>query len=352
MRLHPRPWRTWPLALGVGLVPLFGLAGPLTASGAPQDPSSPGGGNLRRVIPQAPAADAVDWEARLTDPDLDLREKAFDDLVRAASRDRNLRGDLHQWARGSDGLAWTARLALRELEHAQRDPFADLFGGPFFGRTPGGFGLLPRFIDPWEGGGLDPDEFLRNFGWNQPPIPALPAIPGAESQSRSIEIQQGPLGVEVTIEETVDGKTETKTYKAKSMEELRKNYPELDLGGTQIRIGSSPGSDPVQRLRRVLPGRELLGIPRTDILGVYLRQGSDEETDLVVEKIVPGSLAEAMEVAPGDQLVRLNGVRLFEVDDVARGLAAAPKDGSMTLEVITADGESRTRTWSPPKPIH
>ena len=63
----------------------------------------------------APAAD--DWKKRLADSDLERRESAFDDVVERARGDRDLRNALEQTAQATDApeLAWTARMALREL---------------------------------------------------------------------------------------------------------------------------------------------------------------------------------------------------------------------------------------------
>ena len=51
----------------------------------------------------------------ITAADLAERERAFDEMVARARADLTAREALEGWAEGADELAWTARLALREL---------------------------------------------------------------------------------------------------------------------------------------------------------------------------------------------------------------------------------------------
>src|SRR5688572_13676480 len=100
----------------------------LLAGIAPQDPAGRTfGGKLIRVAPAQQAdplarselevEDLEGWRKRLSAEDLDERERAFDELVAAAQRQPALQQALEEWSRDAadPDLAWSARLALREM---------------------------------------------------------------------------------------------------------------------------------------------------------------------------------------------------------------------------------------------
>ena len=72
------------------------------------------------------APELLDWSDGLTLADLDAREAFLDGILADARRSPERCEELTLWlttvAAGSDDLAWTARLAKREL---QRSPFGD-----------------------------------------------------------------------------------------------------------------------------------------------------------------------------------------------------------------------------------
>jgi hypothetical protein len=110
------------IGMGILLAPAVVLLG--GANLAAQD----AGARLSRVEEQQ-GRQAVDpweresWRGKLSASDLDQREHAFEQLLDAARRDPEARAKLELWSEdGTDTeFAWTARLALRELERAGPD---------------------------------------------------------------------------------------------------------------------------------------------------------------------------------------------------------------------------------------
>ena len=315
----------------------------------PETPKPPGSltkvepGVLRKVAGQDPwgahqgqAAQVAQWELRLTDPDLAARERAFEELALAAASSPALTEVLREWALGKDELAWTARLALREVERARRSPVRTRALGPnlFGGADP--FTEIERHMEQLFGGAL--------HGGLGPRLRS--SLPPSSSTARSVSIQRGADGVTVTVEETADGVTSKRTYTGKTLEEIQAANPDVDLVGHELftfRLNFD-GNDPFTRPRAPLPR----GV-RTDILGAYLKAVSDEHVGLEVDRVTPGTIAEALPLNPGDVLLRLNGVRLIEVDDVRLGLAARGEDGEVVVQLVDAAGDSHTRTWTPGK---
>ena len=208
---------------------------------------------LARVAAPAGDFDHRTWEDRLATKDLDARERAFADLVEEATANDAAREALRTWSTATDrpDLAWTARLALREVE---RRPGTHLRALKNFGG--GAMGDLRTRFEELEGrfGGLDSmfgdlQRDLDRMFQHVPPVGATPeagATPrrGMHAESESFRIQSGPDGVEVHVDENVNGETKTRTYKARTMEELLEANPELKdrigSGGTMQFFGSGP----------------------------------------------------------------------------------------------------------------
>jgi hypothetical protein len=334
---------------------------------------------LERIPPQpqqdsrgtAPGAD--EWRQKLTDSDLDRREKAYADLVESARGDRAVRSAIEQWAQGKDApeLAWSARLALREL----RNGSPARSRGPSNSLRPGGplDDLRSRFDELEKHfGGMDLrfddlrsrlEEMLRN----QPGAPDLQG--GSTQEFQGYKLQVGPDGVTLdATEKDKDGKVETKTYKAKDMDELLQNYPELrerigadmhfDLRGFPGADGRLPPDDLPDGnwLRNARPTQE----PPTDVLGIYSSKlaperakalGLQPEQGLNVERVEPGTIAQVLGVRRGDTIVELNGKPIYSVDDVRKTLRSRKADEDVVVTLI-GEGEQDRRTlrWSPNAP--
>jgi hypothetical protein len=269
---------------------------------------------LVKIAPRAGAQDlalevaASDWRERLTQDDLDLREQAFDALVGEAARDPALRARLEQWAGEDDGgLAWTSRLALRQLERRAAGP-----GWMTLDLHDGMHSFLPDVFQP-----LDLDQ-LQPFQLQPQRAPlGGGAQPQVESKAESFSLEQGPDGVKAKVTRDQDGESVTQEYEAESLEELLEAHPELGehlagagalpFGGMGLR-GALPRLqlDPRvfglgQGLAPDPSGGAAAGPVRTDVLGVFVHPLTDEERarrgfqdvegGLVVERSVPGTIA-------------------------------------------------------------
>jgi hypothetical protein len=203
-----------------------------------------------------------DLASLLREPDLALRERHFEALVARAADEPAVHQALQGLANGTDTeLAWTARLALREvrattgsaLRTRARDPFSrfermfgsDPFDDPFFARPFGGFGRSPFAPSQPGATGPDTDPFERmrselrrleelvaphSNDWLAPPSTAAPRT-GVHFQGRSESLSVTPDGVRLEVEEDgPDGRT-SRTYEARTLEELYTAHPELRPGG-------------------------------------------------------------------------------------------------------------------------
>ncbi|MBM3986585.1 MAG: PDZ domain-containing protein [Planctomycetes bacterium] len=316
-------------------------------------------GQLVRVQPTAPAtsADIEGWKNKLAASDLDLREQSFEALVNAARRDESLRTALEGWARdeASVELAWSARLALRELgpRHAAgQGPRARR--GVFF---PDAFGQDFDLDDLRREMFEDLDRSFPGFGRRGgPPIPPAPQDGSGlsmRSQSESLSLESGPDGVKCKISRSENGQTTTEEYSAKSIDELLEQHPELrgKVGGGSAHGGAQAGQSWPLDLQR-----ELASEVRTDILGVAIVPLSAEEATalglepgvgLRIERVEPGSIAQQLGLQRGHVLLEMNGVSLRSRDDVSRQLQAREERGPVEVIVIDRWGQRRTRSWKP-----
>jgi len=293
------------------------------------------------------AFDAEEWRKALTDPDLDQRERSYRRFLDEASGNPEARAALEAWkAEGSDCLAWTARLALGELERRERSPF-----GPWMRSRIGSPFDVDFFDDPFfSGRGFRPlrpglmDELERQFDDLLRGARPLPGGTGTQHSER-FEMESGPDGVKVRVHSDVDGQEETRIYEAQSLEALLEAHPELrekiDVGTQAPRVERDELRALVDRLQRGTP-------MRTDVLGVLLdAEGAGDELGLSVESVLPGTLAEALGVQPGDLLLDLNGHELWSVRDVTQALRERAPADEVRLELIDGEGARVTRTWKP-----
>lgn len=351
-----------------------------------QDPGQGQKRTLARVAPLAPADgadlqgdsrgfDREDWRDKLTQSDLQQRERDFDALVEMAQRNTAARAALEQWTREKDELAWTSRLALREVDrHARRSPL--LRAVP---RNPDWNDLRSRIDelerefgsqDPLSGGG--PDDFDDFFGRSTPPGsgPLTPGAPGRQSTSHTFSLQSGPDGVTLEITEDVDGKQETKSYKAENLEALLDAHPELrdKIGtghgnsfwwglpgqGNLPRAFTWPdagGNGPFDRDARPLPSG-----PPTNILGIEYDKlpaekvqslGLEPERGLQVVRTRPGTIASILGIQRGDLIIEMNGVPLYDGEDVGRILRDRKPEAELVVVLIDTKNQHRTLTWKP-----
>jgi hypothetical protein len=320
--------------------------------------------------------DPEEWRRLLATADLDRREKNLDQLLTRARVDPLARAFLEELARDGEhpDLAWTARLALRELGRAPQafSPLAPLFGGL------GGFAS-----DPFQLHGRM-EEMLRDLWSEHGGMGFLlrpPQVPGTQtpprSSQRSVEVTQDKDGARVVIEEWVDGKEQRREYRDSSLEALLEKNPELarELESGGVFLGPSQGEldlrfDLGQRQggRWSWPFRQLEPPPagqteplqrsrpvRTDVLGVMVRPVSAERAKelgladglgLIVRDAYPGTYAHLLGVRAGDVLLQLDGVELRDADDIGRVMGSRSSDQDLTLVWIDQLGQRQARTWS------
>ncbi len=293
------------------------------------------------------------WAARLSESDLDLRMAAYE-AVTEAGRDRpDVFRALQSWAKDKSRgeLAWTARMALREIEQTQQQV-----------EEPWGFGNsdLEGLRD--ESLGLSQvqserillekfDELQRRMAQGLSPG----AAPGEGLVPRVFRLDFGPEGWRLNTRSFgADGGVH-QHWEAESIEALLSAHPELEeefpvLGGLRLRFGT-PG---VMSAPQVLPVDEG---PRTDVLGVECRpltsneaaamELKKEERGLLVARTVPGSVADELGVRRGDILLGLNGAALGAPRDITDALAQRAPEDSIHLHLIDTQGQYRSLVWSP-----
>ena len=178
--------------------------------------------------------------------------------------------------------------------------------------------------------------------------------PGSGS-GQSMQMNVGPDGVKVQIQQKgADGKSETKTYEAPSLEEFKAKYPDvarqyLDGGGMGLRLGvprwrafgGNPDFqiDPGLKMDDVpdVATEPVAEVPAGERLGVYVEPISEDLSEhmglqggegLRVKSLQSGSLAEKLGIAEGDVLLTIAGKPIRTTQDVRsalRGIAAGAK---------------------------
>jgi hypothetical protein len=320
---------------------------------------------LQDAAPEA--FDAASVAAALRSGDLAERTRAYEAALDAALRDPAALEAVRAWAGGGAAdieLAWTAKLLLRELART-----------PAPRTSP--HGLNP---DPWDTSWLDgffggdPFEDLRPLlkgptgGW-VPPFGGWsgggsPFLTGPDTgRGESLRVESGPDGVRVEVEETRDGTSETKVHEAGSMEELLEAHPELrgrlGAGGERALapLGGLPWLEGLLEGRRPSAGGALRPVrPSLDVLGVRMIEpgrrvttypGAAADEGLEVVDVLPGTLAAAIGVRPGDLVRRIAGETIRDAADVRRVLAGLSLAERIDVECLRPDGEVCVRSWIP-----
>lgn len=300
---------------------------------------------------------ALLWSERLSDPNLNQRERALDELIQAALFDPSLANHIRERAAGQDESAWTWRMARRELARSERHTFQrqtanDPFQNLLRPTAPGAGQALEGWL-----GNVDPFFGWDPFGNSGVPQPFTPLIqfqvPDPQAlQGKSVRVTRLPDGVRLMITEQGPSGPETRNYEGPSMEALREQHPELRglLGesGTGFGLGD------------LLPGRlgasagkanPALSQPmRTDQLGVWcqaVEPGDEaEEGGVRVMGVVPLSLAQVLGLQQGDILIELMGRPLREVNDISKALAGRPEGAEIQAKWL-AEGRTQTGSWRP-----
>lgn len=346
---------------------LFAAAAPLQEALKPVD--SP-------WTPQAGGAvtEADSWVAALRGADLKQRMKTYEALVQRGASEESVRRTIQTWAEDPMGgeLAWTAQLLLREIERQPRTSLRTRpFGSSFWGRQdPFDMSELESLFEELQS--KDPFAAFRRsspfgLGMRLPQGSLQPLGPGMEFESNSFGLEMGPDGIKLKLEETVDGKTETKTYEAESMEALLEAHPELEerigaRGLTPERLLPSPRGGSLvpapldqkfepsgaQALKPLRPSLDQLGIrmlPPAERQKSF--EGVSEDVGLEVVGVLPGSLADLVGVEVGDLVIAIAGQTIRSAADVRGALDGVSLDERIEVICVRSDGERRVRAWVP-----
>ena len=324
-----------------------------------------------------------DWRHDLTISDLEQREKNFERLVQTARRDPAGRARLEEWSRDSDkDFAWSARLALRELDHRGLFP---AFGQDLFQDWQGGlqgFQTLPQ--------GSFSLSFPQNFqlpqGLDLDLFNGMHAQSGgAQSEKSSISLSITPDGVKATVITEEDGVENKQEYQAESLDALLEAHPELrdKIGIGGIHMGGLGGMGGFQNLHLFTPGTPFefdfgtglggglgsglqlepgqfqlrLGKPRTDVLGVYVEATSDAQSKvdaklpldgMYIQQVMPGTIAAELGLKQGQTLTHIDGRAIRSRDDISAAMRARNADATIEVDIVEPDGTSRTLRWDPP----
>lgn len=300
------------------------------------------------------------WSRRLAVPDLDLREASLDELTLRARRDDRLRLMLEEFAvdPAQPERAWTARMALRELnrDHMSRA----LPTMPSKGMQPGLARLvelqleledaLLRVEDPHFGG------WMENFHQDLNAILGRD-LGGCAEESKRFSLEIAPDGVRCKLFECIDGEEVKQEFKADSFGELLKAHPELRAhvnGEGTERKGLSyvpEGSqilDPVPAVSNVPNRVDRLGIQTAPVAAERVKKlGLDEGQGLLVVRTLPGSLASILGVRRGDIVTELDSLKVFTGFDVRQALSQRDAKAELRVVVITSRGERKELIWKP-----
>ena len=134
--------------------------------------------------------------------------------------------------------------------------------------------------------------------------------------------------------------------------------PLLNVRGEVVGINTAIVSDrqsnvgigfafPINTIRDLLPelrsgkvtrgriGVEISAVPREDYEGL----GLTERMGAVVQRVVPGGPADQAGVRPGDVIIRYNGERIENTEDLQSRVVATRPDTTVPVVVMRADGE-------------
>jgi hypothetical protein len=345
--------------------------------------------------------DAGLWSVRLSDCDIDARENAYSELLMLSRPGTSARLALESWAVDPTvpERAWTARLALRELERNEfkaaglhwilnrrpADPLEHSIGEPARETTPRG-----------SIGQVAVTEALRNFELpSDAPAQVLVApfgAPGSQSlyvrrvftlprlpegirikAMRDFKLDIQPEGVVLLVTDRAEEGTRAFKYAAASLSILLEEHPELRhqvpglvnltlkplAPGSQLHWGAGRA---IFRTDGVLPSvthrearRPVSTGPPQDILGVNCTPVSSEEgtisclgpgVGLRIEYRVNGTIASELDLKRGDILVELCGEALCGVDEISRIMSQRQGD-EVEVKIVDRTGRERTLTWAP-----
>ena len=339
----------------------------------------PDGREVKSVrIEIRPAPEPAEFESdavsqSLLHQDHTLREASFAAVVESARTN----SELYAWlCRMADDpapteLAWTCRLALREIRRAElQQPSSGWNSAAIVpqGTTasvgpsaPGSVWLhgnrdLPSAA-PQDPGSAPELALFGGFGDRALVIPFANLPPGvgpimwwSSSQAAPFDGQRSrtlrPAGVTLQVRQSEGGRLIEREFSAETFQALLERHPELgrrfDIAGvvkTKVSANAQAG--------RVTPTVGLVSVPfDPSRLGVYV-QVDQGGAGLRIYDVVPGGLAQLLGLARGDLLLQLNGVHLRENEDISRVLGSRAENMPVRAVWQRAGGRLESATWQP-----
>jgi len=329
-------------------------------------------GQALRVVVES-RVDLDGWMSRLLDTDIDARELAFDELVARARWDRALGQALEAWSLDPQRpeLAWTARMALRELER----------GGPRL-HARGHAASPPSVADLLRQ--VELDALVPSTLLNQPLasqrvlslcLPRWVPLPRGE-QRRVYKLDFHPEGVVLTEFVGGPGEIRQQRYAAESAQALLEAHPHLrhevpglagilakpfgpgsrfQWGGQRelLRFGDGGANLPASAsVPEAVTRRGILrlGVKCTPLVndpGAVHLLGPG--VGLMIEYREPLSPAEELGLERGDILIELGGEPLCAPEEISRVLREHV-EGELEVKILDRYGLERTLTWKPRDP--
>jgi len=338
------------------------------------------------------------WRERLTDLNIDARERAFDELVPFAAQAEDMHLVLQAWSLDSSEpeLAWTARLALREVGKLRQRPTPQRVfwtipdqmirggstdsGRAAIGNSPG---AAPSPLEaslslrqfhtntnaPLDGG--------RRVGLGFPRVFKL-ALEPVESPRRRMPfmLDVRPEGVALMILENEGGLISNRKYFARSLGALLESQPALlkqvpELAGLLSQTSAPDSSFQCGSENQILRQDGALGalvkagmqrksaspgfIISTKVLGVKCTPLSSQEGEnsflgpgvgLRIEQRIPGTVAGELDLRRGDILIEVCGRPVCSLPEITRILEEREGE-EITVKILDRNGLERNRAWSP-----
>ncbi len=317
----------------------------------------------------------------LSQADLDGREGYVERLVtRLGVRDEPARKAaewLQTQARTADPLAWTARLVLRELEqrypvdYGARDTLALLLNNNATMHL--SVDALPEWRNAeskaalqWSlendeqrkapGQSVQIEALVRRDTFTRFPVADLSAygdytfeLRCGPDQARLRVLEVPEIKTQASANQTQEYTSQVREYHGRSLEEILSGHPELE----SILPFAVQGANRAPAM------------PRTDVLGVYVRSADPDKriatttqtgelvmAGMLVARVEPGTIAESMGVAPGSVMIKVCGQPVMNGDSISESLRAARErleagqgDGAIEVEWLDPWRRHRTRIW-------
>lgn len=320
--------------------------------------------------------------AGLSETNLDRREAYLDRLARRLGREDEAGLAARSWlaerAKGQGELAWTARIALREVRRLDEsrslvlDPITGLLGGAAAPMRPPGPGL--RILGSPHGAPQEaPDGSTELEVWIAEASEGVQRFPVANLEAMggtTFELRCGPGVTRLRILEApqttfvIPGGHQNEGTEAPRPEQVWTALMREYSGGSLVEILTENPD-----LIEMLPF-QVAGIPtaksslRTDVLGVFTHVLTEERrvalglppgVGLEVARVVPGTIAHALGVDRGAVILEVCGQPVTGGDGITNVLgetreAAAAEGNELEVDVVWLDawGQRLQRIWRGP----